>query len=104
MSDLPADVTPPPTLLVVEDDQAMRQMCMQLFERRGFRTEGVAAAAEALARVKDSDKAPINLVLSDVRLGRDKSENGIELLRELKALRPELPVLLMTGYATVQDA
>jgi DNA-binding NtrC family response regulator len=104
MSDLPAETTVPPTLLVVEDDQAMRQMCMQLFERRGFRTEGVASSAEALSRVKDSDKAPINLVLSDVRLGRDKSENGIELLRELKALRPELPVLLMTGYATVQDA
>ena len=95
---------PAPTLLVVEDDQAMRQMCIQLFERRGYRAEGAGTAAEALARVNDAEKPAVNLVLSDVRLGRDKSENGIELLRELKALRPDVPVLLMTGYATVQDA
>jgi DNA-binding NtrC family response regulator len=100
----PLDAPPPPTLLVVEDDQAMRQMCIQLFERRGFRAEGAGTAAEALGRVKDAEKPAVNLVLSDVRLGRDKSENGIELLRELKNLRPDVPVLLMTGYATVQDA
>ncbi len=102
-SDAPSN-SAPPTLLVVEDDQAMRQMCIQLFERRGFRAEGAGTAADAIARIKAADLPPIELVLSDIRLGRDKSENGIELLRSIKALRPELPVLLMTGYATVQDA
>ena len=93
-----------PTLLVVEDDQAMRQMCIQLFERRGFHAEGAASAAEAIERLKHPDKASVDLVLSDVRLGRDRSENGIQLLREIKNLRPDVPVLLMTGYATVHDA
>ena len=100
----PAAAGPAPTLLVVEDDQAMRQMCIQLFERRGFHAEGAASAAEAMERLKHPDKAAIDLVLSDVRLGRDRSENGIQLLREIKNLRPDVPVLLMTGYATVQDA
>jgi DNA-binding NtrC family response regulator len=94
----------PPTLLVVEDDQAMRQMCIQLFERRGLRAEGAGSAAEAILRIRQPDKASIELVLSDVRLGREKSENGIQLLREIKAIKPDMPVLLMTGYATVQDA
>ena len=93
-----------PTLLVVEDDQAMQQMCIQLFERRGYRAEGVSAARDALARLGNTSLPVIDMVLSDVRLGRDRSENGIELLRELKNLRPDLPVLLMTGYATVSDA
>jgi len=93
-----------PLLLVVEDDYAMQQMCIQLFQRRGYRAEGVSSASEALARISTQDGSRVDLVLSDVRLGREKSENGIDLLREIKALRPEMPVLLMTGYATVHDA
>ncbi|HYG77679.1 MAG TPA: sigma-54 dependent transcriptional regulator [Planctomycetota bacterium] len=94
-----------PSLLIVEDDQAMQQMCVQLFQRRGYRVEGCSAAEEALTRVgAASAENPIDLVLSDVRLGRDRADSGIQLLRQIKALRPEMPVLLMTGYATVQDA
>lgn len=110
----PTDVSTPrqsaaadsaPLLLVVEDDHAMLQMCIQLFQRRGYRAEGVSSAAEALARMASTNNGSrVDLVLSDVRLGREKSENGIDLLREIKALRPDMPVLLMTGYATVHDA
>jgi len=92
-------------LLVVEDDAAMRQMCCDLFARRGYRTEGAGTAHEALERVKAGceRRAPrVELVLSDVRLGRERT--GIELLHDLKTLDANLPVLLMTGYATVQDA
>ncbi|MCK6472384.1 MAG: sigma-54 dependent transcriptional regulator [Planctomycetes bacterium] len=94
-----------PSLLIVEDDAAMRRMCCELFQRRGCRTEDADSVAGALARVKNGvgGKAPpIDMVLTDVRLGRDAS--GIDLLRDIKALDPGLPVLLMTGYATVQDA
>lgn len=91
-----------PRLLVVEDDQAMQQMCVQLFQRRGYEAIGVTDAERALELVRSGEV--IDLVLSDIRLGRERSENGLELLRQLKALRPEMPVILMTGYATVQDA
>jgi two-component system, NtrC family, response regulator PilR len=94
----------PAVLLVVEDDQAMQQMCIQLFQRRGYRAEGVSNATEALARISSATEPAVALVLSDVRLGHERPQNGIELLREIKALRPQLPVLLMTGYATVHDA
>jgi DNA-binding NtrC family response regulator len=104
-----ADATPAtsaearvPRLMVVEDDQAMQQMCVQLFQRRGYEAEGFSNANDALARMQNG--APVDLVLSDIRLGRERSENGLELLRQLKALRPDMPVILMTGYATVQDA
>src|SRR5947209_2514135 len=90
-----------PVLLIVEDDQAMQQMCVQLFERQGFVADGVSSTAEALAR---RGQSPVDMVLSDIRLGRERADSGIELLRQIKAMRPELPVLLMTGYATIQDA
>lgn len=100
-----SDTPVAPSLLVIEDDQAMQQMCIELFERRGYRAEGVSTAAAALVRLSDTHNLPpISLVLSDVRLGRDPADNGIELLREIKMLHPLMPVLLMTGYATVQDA
>src|SRR4051812_4877106 len=89
----------PFSLLVVEDDQAMQQMCVHLFERQGFIAEGVSNSAEALVRINNPLQR-IDLVLSDVRLGRERPESGIELLRQIKLVRPELPVLLMTGYAT----
>src|SRR5579862_2210702 len=93
------------TLLIVEDDQAMRQMCISLFEREGFAAEGASSVAEAFERVANPrERTPVSLVLSDVKLGRDGAESGIELLRKIKLLKPELPVLLMTGYATVHDA
>ena len=95
------------TLLIVEDDAAMREMCVSLFEREGYRAEGASSAGEALARVKNDgavSRAAVDMVLSDVKLGRDPADSGIELLRKLKALKPDLPVLLMTGYATVHDA
>ncbi|MCW8133757.1 MAG: sigma-54-dependent Fis family transcriptional regulator [Planctomycetota bacterium] len=106
----PGVTSPPPNsgaplLLVVEDDAAMRQMCCDLFDRRGFRTESAASAAQALDRVRKGlagQEPRIGLVLSDVRLGRDRS--GIDLLQEVKRLDPGTPVLLMTGYATVHDA
>ncbi|MBI3830885.1 MAG: sigma-54-dependent Fis family transcriptional regulator [Planctomycetes bacterium] len=94
-----------PLLLIVEDDGAMRQMCCDLFERRGYKTEGAASAAQALERIRKSHSGQgprVRLVLSDVRLGRERS--GIELLQDVKQLDAGLPVLLMTGYATVQDA
>ncbi|MCZ7644890.1 MAG: sigma-54 dependent transcriptional regulator [Planctomycetota bacterium] len=94
-----------PLILVVEDDAAMRQMCCDLFVRRGWLAEGAGEARVALERLREGlagGKAQVDFVLSDVRLGRDGT--GMDLLREAKALAPLVPVLLMTGYATVPDA
>ena len=67
-----------PTVLVVEDDAAMRQMCLDLLERQGYAVEGAGSFDEAIARIKagmsgneaDQSNTPkIQLVLSDIRLG-----------------------------------
>jgi CheY-like chemotaxis protein len=66
-----------------------------MLEHLGFAVERVSAAEEALARFDDGFEP--DLVLSDIMM--PGGMNGVELARELKRRRPELPVLLTSGYA-----
>jgi len=81
-------------VLVVEDDQDVRRVTVAFLRSLGYHVDDVASAEEALDHVKHH--SGVALVLSDVVLGSGKS--GIELLQELEVLRPELPVLLTSGY------
>jgi DNA-binding NtrC family response regulator len=87
----------PPRILVVDDDRHTRI----LLERLLSGMAGVALAtcgAEARRMFEEGD---FNLVLMDQRL---PDANGIELVREFRALRPQLVAILMTGFADVRDA
>jgi DNA-binding NtrC family response regulator len=78
-------------VLVVDDDRSLRLLCRVNLELDGFsvtEAESLGAARAALAEEQ------VDAVLLDVHVG---SENGIELLDELKRDRPELPVVLLTG-------
>ena len=86
------------TLLVVDDDLAMRQMLASLFRKEGFRVEEAASADEALERVRDAD---FQVVLSDIRM---PGRSGIEMVGELRRLRPETPVVLMTAFGSIDSA
>ncbi|MHC4224141.1 MAG: response regulator, partial [Planctomycetota bacterium] len=86
-------------ILVVEDDPAMREACLLVFEKEGFRSHGVATAAEALACLEEREQ--IDIMVTDLRLpGMD----GLDLLREVKKLRASTEVVLMTGYGTIKSA
>lgn len=86
------------TVLVVEDDQPLRQALCDTLQLGGFETIGADSGEQALTRFRDNR---VGLVLSDVQMG---GMDGHHLLRELKRQRPELPVLLMTAYANVENA
>jgi PAS domain S-box-containing protein len=81
-------------LLVVEDDPALRALVVQLLHRLGYRTVAAGDAASALRLLAAEDD--VALLLADMVLPGGK--NGAELSREAKALRPDLPVLFMSGY------
>ncbi len=86
------------TLLVVEDDGALREALTDTLKLAGYR---VLAAADGRAALAIIDEQPISLVVSDVRMA---PMDGATLLRHIKERRPELPVLMMTAYGTIQDA
>jgi DNA-binding NtrC family response regulator len=89
------------TILVVEDDPEVAELTMQVLERGGYAVQLVDHAAAALAVLGGTQ--PINLVFSDVIM--PGGINGIALAEEIGKVRPELPVLLASGYAdAVKDA
>lgn len=83
-------------VLVVEDDNAMAQMCAKLIRRRGHSAVIASSSQDALAIVKTA--GDVDVVLSDVHMPH---MNGLELLSGLREIDSHLPVVLMTGHATV---
>ena len=86
-------------IFVVDDDDGSREAMARALARVGHDVHQYAAADEALARLEADD--PVDVIVSDVRMpGMD----GYELLRRVRALRPELPFLLVTAFGEVKDA
>jgi len=82
-------------LLVLEDDPRVMQFASSQLKSLGYDVAFVSTAADAL---KILDEQPFNLLFSDVVLGPGIS--GVELARRARAIRPEIGVLLTSGYPT----
>jgi two-component system cell cycle sensor histidine kinase/response regulator CckA len=82
------------TVLVVEDERAVRHLIVQMLTRQGFNVIEAASGEAAIALEKDFAE-PIDLVLADFLMPR---MNGHQLAAHLCANRPELKVLIMSGY------
>lgn len=85
-------------ILVVEDDKALAEALTDTLELEGWQ---VSRAGDGVAALERLARENIALVLSDVHMER---MDGHTLLQRLRAERPDLPVVLMTAYATVQKA
>ena len=85
-------------ILIVDDEQSLLEILEIILQRSGHQVETAASAAEALERARAS--AP-DLTLLDLRLGAD---DGLDVLRRLKALAPQAPVIVMTAYSTWDNA
>ena len=83
------------TILIVEDDQAVMSATVATLRSGGY-TVLTAANGDEARRLIDTHQAPLDLVLSDVVMPQ---LGGPELARHLAEIRPELPVVFMTGYS-----
>ena len=95
---LGGSMSEPRNLLVVDDDAAMRQMLASLFEDQGYAVREAASANEAIEQVGEFD---FDAVLSDIRM---PGKTGIEMVGELRELRPSTPVILMTAFGSIDSA
>jgi DNA-binding NtrC family response regulator len=86
-------------ILVVDDTEMMRDSLASILVRDGH--EVIAAADGAAAMSRLTGPARFDLVITDLKMPK---LTGTELLAEVKKLRPDLPVVLMTAFATVQTA
>jgi CheY-like chemotaxis protein len=85
-----------PSVLVVDDETAVRRFACRVLEHAGYAVFEAADGAEALDLLKEG-VSQVDVVVSDVVMPRI---NGVQLMQALSASRPDLPVLLMSGYAT----
>ena len=88
----------PLSVLIVEDDPHVLLGCQQALALEDIVSEGVGSAEEALARIGE-DFAGI--VVSDIRL---PGIDGLQLLDQLKARDPSLPIVLITGHGDISMA
>jgi len=86
-------------ILIVDDDPSVTTSLALLLKQAGYRSQSAAAPAEALERIAGDH---FQLVLQDMNFSRQTTgEEGLELLRQIKARRPHLPVILMTAWGSI---
>jgi len=87
-----------PRILVVDDDQLIRDFLSDALSRSGYRADLACSGEEALLRIR---KDEYEVVLTDVRM---PNMDGMELLKNIKAYLPDAEVVIMTAYATHENA
>jgi len=85
-------------ILVVEDDDALRDAVCFTLEMAHHDVTGVDGGPSALAAL---ERETFNLVITDLRM---QPMDGLQVLQEIRARQPQLPVLLMTAYGDVDKA
>jgi two-component system response regulator HydG len=95
-------------VLVVDDDAEMRTLLEDFLSREGYQVTCFSSAVEALAQLRPGgaleghrQEGEIDVVLSDIRMAE---MDGMQFLRTLKTERPEIPVVLITGFGSIDTA
>ncbi len=86
------------TILIVDDEKNYPLILSAVLQEEGFETLTANSGQEAL---KVLDLSDVDLVLTDMKMPK---MDGIELLQKIKSDKPELPVIMMTAYGTVEKA
>lgn len=87
-----------PKVLVVDDEPVVVNSMRKILMRKGFSVEGAYTFTEAMAQVFSQD---YGLVLLDMKM---PDGNGLDLLPKIKQKRPDLHVVIVTGYASISTA
>ena len=87
-----------PTVLIIDDDPTFCLMLKSFLTKKDFATETAFSGAEALNQVRKQD---FDVVLSDFRL---PDTDGLELLENIREIKPGTPVIIMTSYADIRIA
>jgi len=90
-------------ILVVDDEPDIEELFRQRFRRDlrdgRFTMEFAYSASAALDRITDAGEASLILILSDINM---PGMSGLELLPKAKALRPDVPVIMITAYGDAE--
>jgi DNA-binding NtrC family response regulator len=85
-------------VLVVDDEAVIREGVRRILENSGFQVETCASGRLALEMIQEKD---FGLVITDLKM---PGMGGMEVLKTIKILQPEVPVIIITGFSTVDTA
>ena len=85
-------------ILVVDDDANILEVIKIRLEAEGYQVTAVESAEKALAKAREEF---FNLAITDLKLG---STDGIELMENLLLINPDMPVIILTAYGTIENA
>ena len=86
------------TILVVEDDQALAEALQDTLVTAGYNVIMAEHGRKALSELESNS---VNLIVSDINMPQ---MSGDVLLKRVKTLYPDIPVMLMTAYGTIEQA
>jgi C4-dicarboxylate-specific signal transduction histidine kinase len=86
-------------VMYVDDEEALVFLTARVLERLGYRVTGIVDPEQALRELRTHPQA-FDVVVTDLSM---RGMNGFELTRELHKIRPDLPVLLTSGYLRSED-
>jgi DNA-binding NtrC family response regulator len=93
-----ADAERRAAVLVVDDEQEMCDLLVDFLGRAGYEAEGARGGSEGLEKVRNGD---FDVVVTDLRM---RDGDGMELLQGVKADRPDLPVIIVTAFGSIDRA
>ena len=87
---------PPTEIWIIDDDQSIRWVLEKTLSNNGYQVTAFESGSVALSNFKrtDSDARP-RLIITDVRM---PGINGFELLKQIKNISPQIPIIVMTAY------
>ncbi len=89
---------PPSRVLVVEDDETVAEVLREVLQEQPYELRFAVSAEDATEKIREAQP---DLILTDISL---PGRSGLDVMREARAIDPEVAVILMTGYASVQTA
>ncbi|HEV2341654.1 MAG TPA: sigma-54 dependent transcriptional regulator [Candidatus Acidoferrales bacterium] len=87
-----------PTVLIVDDEESALRLCSDIAVEAGLRVRTATTTDEALGEL---EQFPVDLAIADLRVPKD---GGMELLRRIREQYPQVSVLMLTQYGTIETA
>ncbi|MHB1397530.1 MAG: sigma-54-dependent transcriptional regulator [Trichloromonadaceae bacterium] len=85
-------------MMVIDDDQVIRKGLKRILEQAGYEVEDFASGHLA---IEELQRQSFDLVITDLKM---PGMSGLDVLKAINVLQPEVPIVLITGYATVETA
>ena len=84
-------------ILIVDDDPFFRSLLKVMLGQTGWPIAVIREAEDSITAIKIAETQPVDLVFCDLNLAKFQSENGLEVIRELRSTHPQIPIFMVSA-------